>query len=139
MKQKNGISIPAVGAGSLLTTFAVLCMTVFALLCIATVQEEERQEKATDEAVAAYYAADFQAEQIFARLRRGEQVEDVVQQDNIFIYQCPISEQQELLVILEQTDTEWKVLRWQAVAREDTGEDVTLPVWNGEGSLEEKP
>ena len=85
MKQKNGISIPAVGAGSLLTTFAVLCMTVFALLCIATVQEEERQEKATDEAVAAYYAADFQAEQIFARLRRGEQVEDVVQQDNIFI------------------------------------------------------
>ncbi|MBQ6720037.1 MAG: hypothetical protein IJN20_06800 [Oscillospiraceae bacterium] len=139
MKQKNGISIPAVGAGSLLTTFAVLCMTVFALLCIATVQEEKRQEKATDEAVAAYYAADFQAEQIFARLRRGEQVEDVVQQDNIFIYQCPISEQQELLVILEQTDSEWKVLRWQAVAREDTGEDVTLPVWNGEGSLEEKP
>ena len=139
MKQKNGISIPAVGAGSLLTTFAVLCMTVFALLCIATVQEEKRQEKATDEAVAAYYAADFQAEQIFARLRRGEQVEDVVQQDNIFIYQCPISEQQELLVILEQTDTEWKVLRWQAVAREDTGEDVTLPVWNGEGSLEEWP
>jgi len=63
----------------------------------------------------------------------------VVQHDNIFIYQCPISEQQELLVILEQTDTEWKVLRWQAVAREDTGEDVTLPVWNGEGSLEEKP
>lgn len=139
MKQKNGISIPAVGAGSLLTTFAVLCMTVFALLCIATVQEEKRQEKATDEAVAAYYAADFQAEQIFARLRRGEQVEDVVQQDNIFIYQCPISEQQELLVILEQTDTDWKVLRWQAVAREDTGEDVTLPVWNGEGSLEEWP
>ena len=139
MKQKNGISIPAVGAGSLLTTFAVLCMTVFALLCIATVQEEKRQEKATDEAVAAYYAADFQAEQIFTRLRRGEQVEDVVQQDNLFIYQCPISEQQELLVILEQTDSEWKVLRWQAVAREDTGEDVTLPVWNGEGSLEEKP
>lgn len=139
MKQKNNVSIPAVGAGSLLTTFAVLCMTVFVLLCIATVQEEKRQEKASDEAVAAYYAADFQAEQIYARLRRGETVAEVVQQDNIFIYQCPISEHQSLLVVLEQTDSEWNVLRWQAVTREDTGEGEALPVWNGEANWEEKP
>ena len=42
MKRKQSISIPAFGGSSLLVIFAVLCLTVFALLSLSTVQAEKR-------------------------------------------------------------------------------------------------
>lgn len=137
MRKKEGISIPAVGAGSLLAAFAVLCLTVLAMLSLSTVQAEDRLAAASAQSVAEFYAADFQAEQIFSRLRRGELPEEVQQDGSIYTYQCPISEEQYLQVILEKQNSDWQVLCWQAVTREDTGETEPLPVWQGETEKEE--
>ena len=52
-------SAPIVGGSSLLVIFAVLCLTVFALLGLSTVQAGGRLSEASAEAVSAYYAGDY--------------------------------------------------------------------------------
>ena len=98
----------------------VLALAVLAQLFLIFLRSEDPAESDSAQAVAAYYAADYQAEQIYDRLRRGELPEGVTKQDSIYIYQCPISEAESLLVVLEKTGEDWKVLRWQAV---DPAED----------------
>ena len=47
---------PAPGASALLVIFAVLCLTVLAMLSLSTVQADARLSDASAEAVAGYYA-----------------------------------------------------------------------------------
>ena len=94
---------------------AVLALAILAQLFLIFLRSEDPAESESAQAVAAYYAADYQAQQIYDRLRRGELPEGVTKQDSIYIYQCPISEEETLLVVLEKTGEDWKVLRWQAV------------------------
>ena len=117
----------------------MLCIVVFAMLGLSTVRSEKGMDDSCAEAVKAYYAADYQAEQIYSRLRRGEMPEEVTKQGDLYIYQCPISEGQTLLVVLEKTQEDWRVLRWQAVVSEDAGIQDTLPVWTGRTEQEETP
>lgn len=130
MKKQSKISIPAVGGVSLLVIFAVLCMTVFALLSLSTAQAEKRAADAAAQAVTQYYAADLQAQEIFARLKTGQSVSGVQEEENRFSYRCVISEHQVLAVELECADGNWRVLRWQVIADAET-ENGTLPVWDG--------
>ena len=139
MKKQREFSLPALGAGSLLCSFGVLCLVVFALLCVTTVRTEQRMEAASTRAVTAYYAADLQAEEVFAALRAGHLPENVTRQENLYTYSCPISENQQLLVVLERQETGWQVLYWQAVAREMGEEADPLPVWQGSVQKEEQP
>lgn len=139
MREKNSFSLPAVGAGSLLCSFAVLCLTMFALMSLTTVQAEKRLADASAHAVEAYYAADLQAEEVFARLRSGELPEEVTAEENVYRYRCPVSDNQYLEVALEKTDTGWHILRWQSVSRENAEETDPLPVWQGALEQEETP
>ena len=132
MEKREGFSPPAVGGSSLLVIFAVLCLTVFALLSLSTVQAERRMADASVQAVTAYYRADSQAERIFAGLRGGVVPEGVEQRANIYHYVCPISENQDLVVELQCEEGCWTVLRWQAVARAEVTEDDSPAVWDGE-------
>ena len=104
-----------VGANSLLTVYAILCLVIFALLSLNTVQAQKRMADAAVSADSEYYAADCQAQRILARLRNGEDVENVIQEGNIYRYECMISEAQRLMVEVECLQDEWKILRWQAV------------------------
>lgn len=139
MKKKTEFSLPALGAGSLLCSFGVLCLAVFALLCLTTVRTEQRMAEASVRAVASYYAADLQAEEVFARLRAGQLPEEVTRQDDLYTYQCPISENQHLQVVLKRQESGWQVLCWQAVAWETGEKTDTLPVWQGSVQKEEQP
>lgn len=130
MKKPAPISPPAIGGSSLLVSFAVLCLTVFALLSLSTVQAEKRLSDAAADAVTAYYEADLEAERIFARLRSGETLPGVQESAGIYSYTCPISENQTLLVKLQKTEAAWTVLRWQAAAQPEELSQ-TLPVWDG--------
>lgn len=130
MKQKETISVPALGGSSLLVIFAVLCLTVFALLSLSTVQAEKRMADASVRAVEAYYEADLAAESIFARLRAGEKVPGVTESDGIYGYECPISQYQTLHVRLQKDAESWRVLRWQAVANPEEASQ-TLSLWDG--------
>lgn len=133
MGNKKRISIPLVGGNSLLVIFAVLCLTVFALLSLSTVLANRRLSEASVKAVSSYYEADCQAEEIFARLRNGEMPDMVTETNGIYAYTCPISETQVLQVEILQENDEWKVLRWQAVTDVDITEGG-LAVWDGAGA-----
>ena len=130
MKNNNAVSLPAVGGSSLLVVFCVLCLTVFALLSLSTVQAEKRLSDKAAQAVADYYRADLEAETVFARLRSGETLPDVQVSDGLYRYQCPVSEHQILLVELQKDEDRWTVLRWQTVTGQEAL-DQSLPVWDG--------
>lgn len=131
MNNEKRFSPPATGGISLLVVFAVLCLTVFALLSLTTVQANRRLADASVQAVEDYYAADSQAQSILARLRTGELPEGVKQEDNRYSYVCPISSTQELQVEVAVQGAEYKILRWQAVSSVDWQADDTLELWDG--------
>lgn len=130
MKHRESFSPPAVGGSSLLVIFAVLCLTVFALLSLGSVQAERRLADAAVQSVTDYYEADLMAEQIFARLRSGETIDGVREADGIYEYKISISNRQTLAVRLQKVGEDWNVLLWQAVTVEGEPDDV-LPVWKG--------
>lgn len=132
MRNKRLMTIPLVGASSLLTIFAVLCLTVFALLSVATVQANGRLGMRAGQAVSDYYAADCAAHEKLARIRAGE-VPDGVEEDNgVYRYFCPISSTQQLCVQVQVTGTQYTVLRWQAQPVGQWENEDNMPVWNGE-------
>lgn len=128
-------SAPAVGASSLLVIFAVLCLTVFALLSLSTVQAGKRLSDAGADAVLRFYAADMRAEEIFASLRSGELPEEVTVSGEIYSYTCPISDTQELRVMLSRSGDSWTVLRWQTVSTTAWTADENIELWDGSGTL----
>lgn len=130
---KKRTTFPAiVGGSSLLVIFAVLCLTVFALLSISTVRANQKLSDSSRQAVEGYYEADCMAEQILARLRAGESVEAVQENDGVFSYACAISDTQALAVEVAVDGTDYTILRWQAVSTADWQVDDTLPVWSGD-------
>lgn len=132
MGEKERFSPPAVGGSSLLVIFAVLCLTVFALLGLSSVQASGRLSDASAQAVSAYYTADCQAEEILAALRQGEVPEGVRQEENgVYAYTCPISDTQALEVRVRVDGGTWTVLRWQAVSTARWEADESLDLWDG--------
>ena len=130
MKKQETFSPAAVGGSSLMVIFAVLCMTVFALLTLSSVQAERRLADAATQSVTAYYEADLKAEKIVARLRAGEQIPGLEEKNGTYEFEIPISGRQTLAVALAQQEDDWVILRWRAVTREDEL-DETLNVWKG--------
>ena len=130
MKRNHRIILPAIGGSSLLVIFAVLCLTVFSLLSLNTVLAHKRLADAAAQSVSAYYAADLQAEEIYARLRAGETVDSVETDGEVYRYCCEMTENQQLYVELKKEENGWKVCRWQVVAQSEPISD-TLPVWDG--------
>ena len=121
---RNKFSPPMIGGSSLLVIFAVLCLSVFALLSLGTVQADERLNDASVRAVTQYYEADLMAEKIFAQLRAGGEGKETLPPDalpegvrvegNLYSYQCPISQTQVLEVQVQKNGDRWTVLTWQA-------------------------
>ncbi len=132
MDKRRRFSPPVVGGSSLLVMFAVLCLTVFALLSLGTVQADRRLSDASERAVRGYYEADLQAEELFARLRAGEIPAGMEAEGDTYRYACKISDTQALCVTVQKKPEGWSVLQWQAVSTTDWQEDDSLPVWDGE-------
>jgi len=142
--KKQRFSPPAIGGTSLLVVFAVLCLTVFALLSLTTVQADVRLAEASARAVSDYYAADVNAQEILALLRSGgplpEDLEIEVsiahypdRGEHTYSYACPISDTQELQVevLVDPADGSYSVLRWQAVPV-GGWEESGVEIWDGE-------
>ena len=126
MKRINGV-----GISSLLVIFAVLCMTVFAVLSVSTVQAQLRLAESTRRAVTGYYSADCCAEHVLAQLRAGEHPENVEKVGDIYTYACRISETQVLAIRVTVNGTDYKILQWQAVSVAEWNTEDKLPVWDG--------
>lgn len=131
-RDKARFSPPALGGVSLLAAFAILCLTVFALLSLSTVQADRRLADASAQAVADYYAADCQAQQILARLRQGEIPQGVERDGQIYRYVAPISQTQQLSVAVRLEGGEYEILEWRAGAAGQWQADDSLDLWDGE-------
>ena len=130
MKKTKELSVPAIGGSSLLVIFAVVCLTVFALLSLNTVLAEQRLSEVYGEGTQQWYAADLKAQEIFARLRAGEEIPGVEVADNQYSYTVAISDHQTLHVTVRREGEDWEVISWQTAATPEISED-TLPVWQG--------
>lgn len=131
MNKEDKFSPPAIGGISLLVAFAVLCLTVFALLSLSTVQAQSRLADASLRAVAEYYAADSEALRILALLRMGETPEGVQAEGSVCSYACPISEKQMLEVEISVSGEEYEILRWQAVPDGQDSDESGFDLWDG--------
>ena len=143
-KKREGFAPPALGGSSLLVVFAVLALTVFALLSLSTVRADVRLGDATEKMVSGYYAADVKAQEILAKLRTGAPLPEDVEfeatisdypdhSETIFSYAVPISDTQELQVeVLVKPDGSYQVRRWQAAAVGDWTFDDSLDLWDGD-------
>ena len=138
MVKKESFSPPALGGSSLLVVFAVLALTVFALLSLSTVRADVRLGDAAARAVTDYYAADVKAQEILARLRNGETPEGVTFSGSGLLraeYTVPISDTQELqvsVILRGIADREYVVERWEVVSVGVWEPDQGLDVWDGE-------
>ena len=132
--KKERFSAPATGGISLLVAFAVLCLTVFALLGLSTVRADDRLADAAIGSIAEYYAADCDAQEILARLRAGELPEGVSVDGNLYSYSCPISDTRKLEAAVIIDGTAFTILRWQAVPSVPWVADETLDLWDGSGT-----
>lgn len=143
-RERGHISIPPIGATSLLTVFAVLCLTMFALLTLSDVRSDARLADASLESTRAYYAADARAQEILARLRSGEDVAEAGEtkikvihdgaqpSGQYYEYAVPISDTLELQVLVAVEGRDYQVLRWQAVSTTEWDEEIGLEVWTPE-------
>lgn len=129
---KKSFQIPVVGGSSLLVIFAVLCLTVFALLGLSIAQMHKQLSDRNTQAITDYYAADRQAEEILAELRSGRLPESVQAEGDLFSYSCPVSDTQELQVLAQRSGDSWKKLKWQLVSTVQSSWDTSQTLWDGE-------
>ncbi len=125
MKDKERILLPAIGGSSLLVIFAVLCLTIFALLGLGTVQAGGRLSDASMEAVQAYYAADCEAEARLAALRAAHST-------GLWSYQVPVTETQALAVTVSIQGDSYEILQWQLTPTIQWENDDSITVWDGD-------
>ena len=135
MKNRTRFSPPAVGASALLVSLSLMVLCVFALLGLSSAQAEHRLAEASANATAAYYTADLQAEEIFARLRCGELPDGVAIDGNTYAYTCPISEYQFLSISVKKEAQSWKILSWQVIAMEPQEIQTAPTLWDGGDNL----
>ncbi len=121
----------AVGISSLLVIFAVLCLTVFAILTVSTQTAQLRLAEASRNSVNGYYKADCNAEKILSEIRSGKVLQNVKKDGNIYSYECEISKTQALSVKVKVEGQKFTVLQWQAVSTAEWENDGKLPVWDG--------
>ena len=122
---------PAVGGSSLLVIFAVLCLTIFSLLSLSTVQADRRLAKVSQTAVQNFYAADTEAELTLAKLRQGIVPDGVISDGNTYSYQCGISDVQTLSVQVYVDENYYEILSWKVVSTAEWEEDDSLNLWDG--------
>ena len=121
----------AVGGSSLLVIFAVLCLMIFALLSLSTVQADGRLTAISSDAVKGYYAADTNAEEILADLRNGIIADEVTVDGDYYSYSCQVSDTQILAVTVRLSGTEYEILQWQTMSTIEWEADDRLNVWDG--------
>lgn len=128
MKQNGSIS--TIGGCALMMIFAVLCLTVFAVLSLSTAKAGDTLSESSIRATQAYYRADEQAERILAGIRRGEAPDGVEQDGSFYSYRCPIDDRQSLYVEVERNGSDYTILRWQAAIDESMIEESGFDLWN---------
>jgi len=141
MKQRTrGVGV---GTISLVMIFAVLCLTVFAMLTLSSANAEKTLSDRTSSFVTGYYAADSEATKIraaiadsFAKGALPESIEGTAityerSGDAVYAsFSCSVNDVQDLLVKLELTQGKDTVLEWKTGYAKDWNVDNSIVVWD---------
>lgn len=139
-----------IGSASIVMIFAVLCLTIFAVLSFETAAYEQRLAHKAADAAQAYYAADGIAEERYLEICTllatetdkaeaykallAEQTAEGVRLE----YTVPIDGTQELQVeLFAAPDGTVQIVRWHAAAAVDWEYEEELQVWDGETDVAE--
>lgn len=141
-REETGSAPVIVGVSSLLVVFSVLCLTVFAMLSLMTVQVNKRLLKNSVDTVTERAEADARAQEILADLRAGNVPEGVTQgmtegvtegmtagNGQVYSYTCPVSETAHLEVSVSVDGDDYRILKWTEVSDVDWESDESIDVW----------
>lgn len=129
--KKTAAPFSALGMSSITVIFATLCLTVFAVLTLATVRAGTATSVANADSIKAYYAADCEAERILAEIRNGTEPDGVSRNGDVVKYSCRVSDTQQLDVSVRTDGEDYEILQWQLVYSAQWQADDSLGVWNG--------
>jgi hypothetical protein len=140
MNRRRFDSPPGIGVGgaSILMVFAVLCLTIFAVLSLVTARSERALAERHAEAVTNYYAADCLAAEVYDALSKaGDLPESVlgvsVSKPSVssLSYTVPIDGDRELCVLLRREGDTLRILEWREAATGEWEPDTRIRVWEG--------
>ena len=130
--KKERRSFPLVGAVSLMVIFAVVCLTVFAILSLNTSLAGQRLSQKNATVATEYYKAEAQAHEILANIRSGNVPAGVSRSGNVYSYSCKVSNGKALYVnVTVEAANEYTVNLWQVRWTDDWTFDDELEVWDG--------
>jgi len=133
------------GAASIVLVFAVLCLSIFAVVSFVPALREDALITREVERVVAFYAADMRAEQILVQLLNADEIPEYI--DGIRIYSdidwdtfdiwvwfvYPINDTLEIFVHLAWDGMhDYTLLAWRVVHIGAWEVDGTLNVWLGD-------
>jgi len=133
-KRNEEKSVFAMGTGvsSLLVIFAILCITVFAVLSVSSASADSALSEKTAVSVKEYYAADSEAEKILSEIRSGNIPDNVTCEGDTYKYVCHINDTRELRVEVTVNGSDYLIERWQTVYTGSWENDESMNVWGGE-------
>lgn len=129
---RQPISFHIPGGSMLMTIFAVLCLTLFAVLALQTALAGQRIRQDAHAAEQAYYEADARANRLLAALRRGEACEDaLLLEDGVLQYTVPMDHDRVLTVQVVIRDGSYRILSWQQGSLTPWTPEESISVWSG--------
>jgi len=132
-----------IGSASIVLIFAVLCMTIFALISLQSALADRALASAQKQLVKEYYAADAKAEYILAEILKADTIPEAINETNITSYSvydkgataveftCPMSETKEICVEIMLYENSYDILRWEIQYTGTWEIDDSLHVWPG--------
>ncbi|MCL2498171.1 MAG: hypothetical protein FWF06_06125 [Symbiobacteriaceae bacterium] len=130
-----------VGSASIVLVFAILCLTIFALISLSAASSDKALVDAEVDMVTAYYRADTLAEIILGELvhsrsippaLQGIGIESRQEQDAVRVFfACPLSDRKELAVEILLFPNHYDILKWRLEDTAVWGFASTIPVWQG--------
>lgn len=134
-----------VGSASIMLIFAVLCLTVFALISLSVAENDKMLVDTEAKLVTEYYFADELAERVLAEILAADVVPGEILgvsvdtrwdwdlTAEIAAFNCPISDVKDLSVrVAIGEDMAYSILEWKMVSTGEWIIDDSLNVWIGD-------
>lgn len=139
MTKRKGLGV---GSVSLILIFAVLCLSIFALLTLSSARSDAGLAERAAQSAKNYYAADTQAESIYVgiveAIKNGEKPDtvsgtEIFYNGNYISYACPIDERRSICVVFfyDYSRGEAEILQWLETESEGWTADESINVWGG--------
>lgn len=137
---RNGLYV---GGASIMLVFAILCLTVFALITLSAANYNSALASVDARMVTNYYEADTLAECIVGELLSGTDSDYILGTSvesewdwdllaEVSTFSCEISDSKELYVKVAVYEDSYDILNWRMRDTVEWEIDESLPIWTGE-------